>query len=64
MINKKMWYVGETTISKSFNFKTLKKNPFYQKISFGKIIIVISNKVNILAHWFMISPYYSNGNHP
>jgi len=25
MINKKMWYVGETTISKSFNFKTLKK---------------------------------------
>jgi hypothetical protein len=56
MINKKMWYIGETIVSKNNNLTNiLLKNSFYEKVFCGKKIIIRWNKINILAHWFVVA---------
>jgi len=50
-----MWYIGETIVNKSNNI-IKKLIPFYENVFFGKGTIVLWNKVNKLAHWFVIAP--------
>jgi hypothetical protein len=51
-----MWCIGENIVSKSNNQKNiLLKNSFLWKKISGQRTMVLWNKVNILAHWFMIS---------